>query len=136
METLSITENKVKEIDLNTISDAELFGVLATGETFQIALGADIYELLDDVREKSPLAISGLGVVTSGWACPLDENGEATTAPSLHPERKRVGLVTLITAEGLVSSMKFADGDEVISDTTGQGSLAIALNEAFVRLTV
>lgn len=135
MDTQEIAEKMVRELDPKEgQSKAGLFGVLVTGETFEIGHADDVYDLLDNV-EPTPIKIVGLAVTTSGWASPLNENGEVDCPPSQHPQRKRVCLVALVTADEMLSAMRFADEDDVITDTNGQGSLADALRDAFTRLT-
>lgn len=135
MDTKEIAERMVRELDpAEGQSKAGLFGVLVTGETFEIGQADDVYDLLDNV-EPTPLKIVGLAVTTSGWASPLNANGEVDCPPSQHPQRRRVCLVALITADEMLSAMRFADDDEITTDANGQGSLADALRDAFARLT-
>jgi hypothetical protein len=135
VDTQEIAERMVRELSPTEGSQAGLFGILATGETFEIGRAFDVYDLLDQVVEPTPLKVVGLAVTTSGWASPLNENGEVDCPPSQHPERRRVVLVAVATAEELLSAMRFADADEVITETNGQGSLADALRDAFTRIT-
>ena len=117
------------------LPEAGLYGVLETGETFLIGNGFDVYHLLSQ-KIDSPLQIAGLAVTTSGWAAPLNENKEVDGGqPSQHPDRKRVLLVALVTAEEILSAMRFADDEEIITDTGGVGFLADALREAFDRIS-
>lgn len=136
MNTKEIAEKMVREQDFQDarLPEAGLYGVLETGETFLIGNGFDVYHLLSQEID-SPLQIAGLAVTTSGWAAPLNENGKVDGQPSQHPERKRVLLVALVTAEEILSAMRFADDEEIITDTGGAGSLADALREAFDRIS-
>lgn len=136
MDTKEITERMVRELPVTDegLSQAGLYGVLATGETFHMASAYDLYDLLDEV-EPSPLRIVGLAVTTSGWAAPLNADGEVEGTPSSHPARRRVLLVALVTAEELISSMRFADDEQVVTDDGGEGALADALREALARAT-
>lgn len=135
VDTKEIAERMVRELPIHEerLSEAGLYGVLATGETFHMASAPDIYDLLDDV-EPSVLKIVGLAVTTSGWAAPLNENGEVDCPPSQHEGRRRVLLVAVVTAEEIMSAMRFADEDEIISDTNGTGALADALRDAFEKI--
>lgn len=136
MNIAEVAERMVRELPLSDegLSEAGLYGVLETGETFQIGSSPDVYDLLD-IEVKSPLNIVGLAVTTSGWAAPLNADGEVEGAPSQHPERKRVLLVAVVTADELMSSMRFADSEEVITDGNGTGALADALRDALARIS-
>lgn len=136
MDTKEIAERMVRELPVLDagMSEAGLYGVLATGETFHMGSSPDIYDLLDEV-EPSVLKIVGLAVTTSGWAAPLNADGEVDCPPSQHDGRRRVLLVAIVTAEEIMSAMRFADEDEVICDTNGTGALADALRDALDRVT-
>lgn len=72
-------------------------------------------------------------VVTSGWAAPLNENGEPENiAPSQHQARRRVSLAVAVSCDGSTcSALDFQDGEggTLIEDaTTVSGSLASALD--------
>lgn len=136
MNIAEVAERMVRELPLldEGLSEAGLYGVLETGETFQISSSPDVYDLLD-IEVNSPLNIVGLAVTTSGWAAPLNADGEVEGAPSKHPERKRVLLVAVVTADELMSSMRFADSEEVITDGNGTGALADAMRDALARIS-
>jgi hypothetical protein len=78
----------------------------------------------------------GLGLVTTGWAAPLPadydgENDENVSAPSEHPERRRVILHIVKTVDGDTFSVIDIQGHaEVQEDSTGRGPLADALDHA------
>lgn len=128
-----VAERMVRELPSQGLSEAGLYGVIETGETFQISSDPDVYKLLEQ-NVTSPLKIVGLAITTSGWAAPLNADGEMDCPPSEHPERKRVLLVAVVTAVELMSSMRFADSEDVITEENGSGSLADALCKAFERI--
>lgn len=130
-----VAERLVRELPMSNegLSEAGLYGVIETGETFQISSDPDVYKLLEQ-NVTSPLKIVGLAITTSGWAAPLNADGEMDCPPSEHPDRKRVLLVAVVTADELMSSMRFADSEEVITEENGSGSLADALCKAFERI--
>jgi len=143
METMEImqvavaTEELLHKVLTATTNDAfELGGArvygVENGETFLIDTHPDIYDLLADEECRADAkAYSHVAVVTSGWAAPLNAQGEVEGAPSQHPSRRRVRLVITANAEGVASVMRFSDTpDEVITDP-GQatGSLADAIRE-------
>ena len=74
----------------------------------------------------------GIGIITTGWASPLNADGNPDGAPSEHPLRRRVRLVSCVDkAKRMVSSLRFGDEpDDLITDESGQGSLANALKTA------
>ena len=130
-----LAERLVRELPMSNegLSEAGLYGVIETGETFQISSDPDVYKLLEK-NVASPLRIVGLAITTSGWAAPLNADGEMDCPPSKHPDRKRVLLVVVVTADELMSSMRFADSEEVLTEENGSGSLADALCNAFERI--
>lgn len=136
MDTKEIVEKMVRELPFQEarLPEVGLYGVLETGDTFQIGSDFDVYHLLSQQVEKSSLKLAGLAVTTSGWAAPLNADGEVEGAPSEHPERRRVLLVALVTAEEIMSAVRFADTEEINLDSNGTGALADALREAFERI--
>lgn len=128
-----VAERLVRELPNEGLSEAGLYGVIETGETFQISSDPDVYKLLEQ-NVTSPLKIVGLAITTSGWAAPLNADGEMDCPPSQHPERKHVLLVAVVTADELMSSMRFADSEELLTEENGSGSLADALCNAFERI--
>jgi hypothetical protein len=93
----------------------------------------DAYKALEMVADKHLGSWEiGIGLISTGWASPIAQNGEVQGAPSEHPLRRRVRLVTCVDkAKHMVSSLRFADEpDELIADESGAGSLANALKTA------
>lgn len=113
------------------LSGASVYGV-ENGETFLIATQDDIYDLLadDDARFQAK-AYSHIAVATSGWASPLNEQGEVEGRPSEHPLRRRVRLVVVANSDDVSSVLRFSDdADNVITDPgSATGSLADAIKE-------
>ena len=74
------------------------------------------------------------GVLTSGWAAPIDECDE-DTPPSKAKERRRVRLFVSATEDGAISVLRFKDDpDEAIVDEgTAKGSLADAVVNLYSR---
>jgi hypothetical protein len=94
---------------------------------------ADVYQALEMVADKHLGSWElGIGIITTGWASPLNADGEVQGAPSEHPLRRRVRLVSCVDkAKHMVSSLRFADDpDELITETSGSGTLANALTTA------
>lgn len=97
----------------------------------------DVYEGLEVfANDKTAHDAIGIGLVTTGWAAPLPadydgENDENVSAPSEHPERRRVILHIVKTLDGDAFSVIDIQGhDEVQEDSTGRGPLADALEYA------
>lgn len=119
---------------------AKVFGVMLN-DNFDIQFepiktGADVYELIND----SPEVFAAVNeydlitIATCGWAAPIDnDNSEYNeTAPSQHPERRRVRLLaTANTNYQFGSSISFKDTpDEPVFDYgNAKGALADAITE-------
>jgi hypothetical protein len=130
---ISVAENIIKNTG-HEMNNAVLYGVTEDGSNFELGRAPDVYDLLDG--EYPSAGVVGLAVHTTGWAAPLNSDGEVEGAPSKHPERRRVALVTVMTAEGMGSALSFADDpDEVITDSSGTGQLSDALKECLLRLS-
>lgn len=103
----------------------------------QVAEDSDIYGMLEDVFNAVLLfdsGYNGFAVVTTGWASPIDEDNDANNdiAPSQHPERKRVRLMTMCHNGKMGSSIRFT-GDETVTYDEGNamGSLASAMQDMY-----
>jgi hypothetical protein len=130
---ISVAENIIKNTG-HEMTNAVLYGVTEDGSNFELGRAPDVYDLLDG--EYPSAGVVGLAVHTTGWAAPLNSDGEVEGAPSKHPERRRVALVTVMTAEGMGSALSFADDpDEIITDSSGTGQLSDALKECLLRLS-
>jgi hypothetical protein len=130
---ISVAENIIKNTG-HEMANAVLYGVTEDGSNFELGRAPDVYDLLDG--EYPSAGVVGLAVHTTGWAAPLNSDGEVEGAPSKHPERRRVALVTVMTAEGMGSALSFADDpDEVITDSSGTGQLSDALKDCLLRLS-
>lgn len=118
-----------------SLSSARLYGVTVGGEEGVIlsllSEHRDVYELLENNKSKKALSFDYIGVVTTGWAAPLNENGEVDGAPSQHALRRRVRLMVVADKEDVASVLRFADTpDEVVTDPgSATGSLADAIQK-------
>ena len=127
----SVAEKIIKGTG-HEMSNAILYGVTKDGSYFELGRAPDVYDLLDG--EYPCTGIVGLAVHTTGWAAPLNKDGGVDGQPSKHPERRRVALVTVKTAEGVFSALSFADNpDELITDENGSGQLSDALKKCLLR---
>jgi len=114
------------------MASAVLFGVKADGEFVALDTHPDIYDLLEskhDLTYDGGRGFIGIAVHTTGWASPVNENGEVEGAPSQHPLRRRVALVACASYDSMGSAMCFADDpdDIVTDDGEATGALADAL---------
>jgi hypothetical protein len=103
----------------------------------QVAEDSDIYSMLEDMFNAVLLfdsGYNGFAVVTTGWASPIDKENDANNdiAPSQHPERKRVRLMTMCHNGKMGSSIRFT-GDETVTYDEGNamGSLASAMQDLY-----
>ena len=92
-----------------------------------LAEHGDVYELLESPTNAVVRAFDAAVVLTTGWAAPIGDADD--TAPSAHPERRRVRLVVVVCDEGVASVLRFADEpDEIVTDAgSARGSLADAV---------
>jgi hypothetical protein len=106
--------------DQNDESKAKVFGINknADYDFRQIASHGDIYQLVDDIiDDRIGSMYDYLGLITYGWAAPLNQDGELEDgqAPSEHPNRRRVRLLLVTSKEiggVLGSAMEFVNEDE------------------------
>ena len=111
---------------------AELYGITEQEQFVRLAWALDVYDLLESSYNFENFV--GISVYTTGWASPLNEDGGVDCAPSEHPERKRVSVITAITAEGRGSALAFADEEEIMTDPgTASGQLADAIADCWIR---
>lgn len=129
---ISVAEKIIKNTR-HEMNNAVLYGVTEDGSNFELGRAPDVYHLLDEKYPK--IGVVGLAIHTTGWAAPLNSDGEAEGQPSKHPDRRRVALVSVVTTEGMGSALSFADDpNEIITDSNGAGQLADALKECLLRL--
>lgn len=128
-----IARQLVKDADPNAKTATVLAITNATPRkrrtTTSIASGGDVYDVLDRAAVLTPTEANAIAVTTCGWAAPTDDND---TAPSLHPERQRVCLVSVhhIDTGETVSAIRFAARREIVTDHgQAHGTLADAVTE-------
>ena len=100
----------------------------------------DVYDLLsDDYTLNITKNSEYIAVLTCGWASPIDpeqdESDDDITAPSQHPQRRRVRLMVLASRNGVASVLRFSDSpNEIVTDDgKARGSLADAVHELFAK---
>ena len=135
-----LAENQVHNIHKDHKNPFELamssiWVLNATGEMTCRKLYGDVYDLLESPETLT--AIKGeefFGVLTSGWAAPIEECDE-DTPPSKAKERRRVRLFVSATEDGAISVLRFKDNPDetVIDEGTAKGSLADAVLDLYTR---
>jgi hypothetical protein len=133
-----IHEQMMKAQPTFELSTAGVFAIVDRGgedyEIVELFRHSDVYEAITEVvfAEYDYDGITvGYALETTGWAAPLNDDGEVTGgAPSAHPERRRVRLTSInLTNVGAASVLEFADnpGELITDDGEASGSLAVAL---------
>lgn len=101
----------------------------------QISEDTDVYEMLDDTFNAILLhetGYSGFAISTVGWASPITSEEDEEIAPSQHPQRKRVRLMTLCNRGQMGSSIRFKGEQDVTYDQgNAKGSLASAMRDMY-----
>jgi hypothetical protein len=93
-----------------------------------VSTAPDVYDLLDKkISVKDSL---GVLIYTTGWAAPLDDDGQVGQPPSQNPLKRRVALITCATKTGSGSALSFQDDPDIVTDPgTATGSLAQAITK-------
>ena len=117
------------------ISEAKVFAYDGDGCLRILAEHQDPYQALwVAASETLNLNENGIGIITVGWAAPTCD-----TAPSEHPDRRRVHLIT-ITNRWYKNAAILTFHDETESEITfaegGTGQLADALHTAMRIITM
>jgi len=111
-----------------------LYGVDTDGLVMLCDERGDIYELLDGTDVADLLTVySHIGVATTGWASPNDDDSD--TPPSQREDRRRVRLVVIADKKSMVSVLRFSDDANhiIVDEGKAIGSLATAITEATNR---
>ena len=121
-----ITEQIITDTPME-LPQAVLYGVNPQGETVELGRYPDIYDLLAQDYDNENLV--GIAIHTTGWAAPLNADGEVEGAPSKHPQRRRVALIACVSYDRMGSALSFQDDPTEIVTDEGEatGSLADAL---------
>lgn len=99
----------------------------------RFAESGDVYELIDNIaQDQFHLNYDYITLKTTGWAAPLDDDGNVQGAPSEHPGRRRVRLfvtVDVVNKKTIGSSLTFGDDPEnpIYDFNEATGSLAEAM---------
>lgn len=135
-----ILEALEDEASVEYMEAAKSFGISADENGLKVTMIAgdeDIYMLIDKLyADQIFRGFDYLAILTTGWAAPLNENGEADCAPSQHKEKRRVSLLSCLDNNNknmMGSAIVFHDKltDTVFDENTATGALADALNSLF-----
>lgn len=98
----------------------------------EVASHPDIYTLLEEVTSEMVNGFTAIGIVTCGWAAPIDAGG----LPSQNPNRRRVRLVIVSGQQGTASVLRFQDDAEnpITDEGEAMGPLAEAVEEVATLL--
>lgn len=108
------------------ISASQLWAIKEDDSFYLLSAHPDVYDLLSDSYNLSHY--KGVIVHTTGWAAPLNEDGNVDGAPSKHALRRRIALAACVTSTSVGSALSFADDPEIVLDPgSATGSLAEAL---------
>lgn len=113
--TKSIIENTP-----DRIGEAVLYGVYENGEYEKVNSHPDVYEMLWSTKLEPDNKFVGFSIETTGWAAPLNKNGEPEGAPSLHPEKVRCAVVVTKTLDGFCSAVKMKNKIEYEDGSDGE----------------
>ncbi len=130
------SENFIKDYISKDTTDydlpkAQLWGIKKDSSYYLISQNSDVYDLLEEARIYDVSQCIGILVHTTGWAAPLNQDGEVEGAPSQHALRRRIALASCATYQSVGSAVYFLDTKETLTDP---GSATGSLAEALVRL--
>ena len=99
-----------------------------------LSFSGDVYEVLSEFGSLGAIPeLEGFTLLTTGWAAPMNEDGEPEGAPSQHAHRRRVSLTVAVTPGGATGHrLVFADDpDNPITelDDAPRGALAEKVSE-------
>ena len=121
------------------LDNAVMFAFSYDGTFRVLSMMGDVYDALLSVRNhKLHQWEVGIGIISTGWAAPLDADGRVKGAPSQHALRRRVRLVACATKKhGIISAYRFQDNPTEVEMDYGdaKGSLADAVNDALATMT-
>ena len=125
------------QADPYDISEAQVFAYDSDGCIRILAEHQDLYQALSTAAfEPLNTNENGIGIIQVSWAA---LTCDADTAPSEHPDRRRVHLITIINREYEDAAiLTFHDGTEnmIGFGQGGAGKLADALHFAMLHITM
>jgi hypothetical protein len=115
------------------LAKALFYAIKKDGTHRLVHIDGDIYDGLENLPSIFTLSATdaAIAIETTGWASPLDEGSsdDDQIAPSQHPKRRRVRLLSIVTRTyECASALGFADNEEIVTDSgEARGTLADAL---------
>jgi len=111
--------------------NAKMYGLNSLNNQFEFKLihqHGDIYSLIDDVDDdKLHASFDYLGLITYGWAAPINNDSDEEIAPSKNPERRRVRLMLAASVKDskiIGSALEISGEDSIFDeDVTASGPL-------------
>lgn len=101
----------------------------------QVHSGVDVYQSIEELMD-APESLKDYDIftiATLGWAAPINDGNDPEIAPSQHPERRRVRVLSNTSAFGMVgSSVLFQD--DINEPVFDYGNASGALNDAIMNL--
>jgi hypothetical protein len=127
MTTITAIAKTVDELVHRTIDDPfDVFPrIYACDPDGAYILGEDTnpYELL--WKTAKPENLTAMALVVTGWASPHKAGEDSDVAPSKHPERVRVRIVTCVGMDGFATIMRRANEPDEAEDLGDGGEGAI-----------
>ncbi len=118
-----------------SLDGAQLYGVTVDNDDsvslVMIDSDPDVYDLLSIPASFRTSTFKTYALLTTGWAAPLNSDGEIDGAPSEHEMRRRVRLAVVASADDSVCSvLRFEDDPEetILDEGKATGSLANAVS--------
>lgn len=146
MKTLQFVQNLESQIDYYVkdsddafdAKNASVWVLDKNNIAIKIAVGPDVYELLDNehtIKMLTKQSANGFVISTCGWAADIKSCDE-DTPPSQAPGKRRVRLVAGANNMGVASILRFKDTpDEFIADEgVAKGSLADAIKTMHIQV--
>lgn len=120
-------------------NSARVFHIDDDGLFTLIDHNRDVYDLLDDDDLATSLSKAdniSVGVLTYGWAAPIQDDEDFDVPPSQHKDRKRVRvLITACDHGKFVTFLRFeSDPDTVETQGGGEGSMADAISALITKI--
>ena len=112
---------------------ARLYGVRALDGTFVAELlgTGDAHDLARRIRP--PAGLVAIAMACGAWAAPMDEDGNCSVRPSLHPERRHIHITALVGGDGQEASVIRYPDREPLVGSGGIGRLPEGLLRCWSR---
>jgi len=135
MNSQQIAKRALERYSLNdtcslfTADGATIFYAGVNEEILTAVIHAEVYEGLKQMANLAEVLpeVRHVGILTTGWAAPINGAAENGCAPSQHPHRRRCLLVTVVDHNlDIGSILGFEDNPLELIDDAGQGAGPLA----------